>query len=210
MGFRLYRRSVAAQCYYGIIYDRAELLFEEMDEILEGTVLTNRLLERYSKSPKGWNFTIAPHPRDGFFDGLLSNPEESWQIKIDSIFRPTPLMLGAKVDVDYSKVKKLSPVSYGYRRIDPEAIMKVLSIFEDQEDRVSAQTSSKRKTKFSLDSILGPLEPVAPKLGGSYAEGPFVFTNEKISNLSTGQAQLDNKLSSELRRLLRNRYSSYG
>ncbi|MHB8567726.1 MAG: hypothetical protein ACYC7D_14665 [Nitrososphaerales archaeon] len=168
-----------------------------MPEILEGRALSRRLLDRYSRKPSSWSFTIAPAMKDGFYDALVSSPDESWQLKIDSIFNPLPKMLGAQVELDRSKVKKFSPISYGYRKLDPETVMKLLTSLEGEE-------LSKYKT---MDSVLGPLDPVAPKTGGSYAEGPFVFTNEK---LSSGQSELDDKLSSELRKLMRSRLSAYG
>ncbi len=74
-----------------------------MVEILDGATLRRLLLERYSKNPKNWNFTISPARSDGFFDALVSSPGEAYQLKIDSIFKPTPLMLGTSVDVDHSK-----------------------------------------------------------------------------------------------------------
>ncbi len=58
-----------------------------------------------------------------------------------------------------------------------------------------------------LESILGPLDPIVPAQNGSYAQGPFVFTNERITNhLSAGQGVLDDKLSAELRKLMRSKY----
>ena len=34
-----------------------------------------------------------------FYDAIMSNPNEVWQ-KIDSIYKPNPLIVGTKVDVD--------------------------------------------------------------------------------------------------------------
>ena len=171
-------------------------------EILEGRLLSKQLLERYSKNPRGWNFTISPAVKDGFYDALVSSPDESWQLKLDSIFKPAPVMLGAKVEIDYSKIKQIAPVSYGYRRLDNEALMKILSsLAGDDESRQSSP---------QLDSVLANIDPVVPRHSGSYAQGPFVFTNEGISNLSPGQHLLEDKLSSEMRKLMRSRFSGYG
>ena len=165
-----------------------------MTEILEGVALRRHILERYSKKPADWNFTIAPAPKYGFYDALVSSPDESWKLKIDSIFNPLPKIIGAKVDIDHSKVKKFSPISYGYRQLDPNLIMKLMTSLEEGHNS-------------SIDSLLRPIDPVVPQIGGSYAEGPYVFTNEK---LSTGQKELEDRLTGELQRLMRNRLSAYG
>jgi hypothetical protein len=169
-------------------------------EILDGATLRRLLLERYAENPRNWQFAISPAKRDGFFDALVSSPDHSYHVKIDSIFKPNPLMLGTKVEVDFSKTVAASPLTYGYRKLDQEVLMKILA-------------SMTGRDGSTLDSILGQLQPVVPShIGsGSYAQGPFVFTNERIATkLSPGQAELDDRLSVELRKLLRNRYSSYG
>ena len=73
-------------------------------ELLSGEALSKYLLEKYSRNPKGWNFTIAPAAKDNFFDALVSGPEENWQLKIDSIFKPSPIVLGAKVEDPAEKI----------------------------------------------------------------------------------------------------------
>lgn len=165
-----------------------------MTEILEGLALRKHILEHYSKKPADWNFTIAPAPKYGFYDALVSSPDESWKLKIDSIFNPLPKIIGAQVDIDRSKVKSHSQVSFGYRKLDPNLIMKLMLTMEEGQN-------------VNIDSLLGPVSPVVPQNGGSYAEGPYVFTNEK---LSTGQKELEDKLTSELQRLMRNRLPAYG
>jgi hypothetical protein len=169
-------------------------------ELMRGNALFRHLLDQYSKKPTGWNFTIGPSPKDNFFDGLVSGPEESWQLKLDSIFKPAPIVLGAKVDSGISLQPGNFP-SYGYRKLQPEIMLKLFKeIYE--EPNPAAQSS--------LDHILGSLSPVAPVQGESYAEGPVVFTNKKILGVSKNQKELDDKLSSEIRKLLRESYPSYG
>lgn len=170
-------------------------------EILRGTALSKYLLEKYSKNPKGWNFTIGPAAKDNFFDALVSNPEENWQLKIDSIFKPNPVVLGTQVDFETRKslsVPGFLP-SYGYRKLSPELLVKILREQDQQDESMN-----------SLDRLIASLEPTAPSPGGSYAQGPFVFTNQKLLGVSENQKKLDDRLSSELRNLLREKYLSYG
>ena len=170
-------------------------------ELLSGEALSRYLLEKYSRNPKGWNFTIAPAAKDNFFDALVSGPEENWQLKIDSIFKPSPLVLGTKVEPQKRKsVPRGIFPSYGYRKLEPEVILKILR----------EQTSDESEESGSLDKIIGSLEPTAPKRGGSYAEGPFVFTNRKILDISDNQRSIDERLSSGIRNMLREKYIGYG
>jgi hypothetical protein len=166
-------------------------------ELLEGKILAKILLERYAKNPRGWNFIVAPSAKEEFFDALVSSPEEAWRLKIDSIFKPSPMVLGAKVDSDSSRANA-SPVSYGYRKLTPELLLKLLTSSEESDE------------PKDLGSIIGNLDPVVPSQSGAYAQGPFTFTKNKIAAVSESQKQLDDKLSSEMRKLLRNKYASYG
>lgn len=167
-------------------------------ELLRGNALFRYLLDQYSKKPAGWNFTIGPSPRDNFFDGIISSPEESWQLKLDSIFKPSPIVLGAKVESGLASPESANFPSYGYRKLQPEIMLKIFK-------EISEESGS-----TSLDRILGSMSPVAPVQGNAYAEGPVIFTNKKILGVSKSQRQLDEKLSSEIRKLLRDSYPSYG
>jgi hypothetical protein len=188
-------------------------------EFLRGVNLSRYLLERYSKNPNGWNFTIAPSRRaDNFFDGLVSGPEESWQLKIDSIFKASPTILGAKVDLDGSAVQKLtssfpSLPSYGYRRLDLDVILRILQSASQSSENESAGSPARSLPSpgaSEIDKLLANLQPSIPMRGHSYAEGPFVFTSQNISSLSKTQSELDDKLTAEIKNLLREKYLAYG
>ena len=171
-------------------------------ELMRGDALFRHLLDQYSKRPLGWNFTIGRSPRDNFFDGLVSGPEEAWQLKVDSIFKPAPIVLGAKLDSGIvNPLQAANFPSYGYRKLQPEIMLKLFKEISEESNQTAAN---------SLDQILGSLSPVAPVQGGSYAEGPVVFTNRKIIGPSKIQKTLDERLSSEIRRLLHESYPGYG
>jgi len=173
-------------------------------ELLEGRKLSKHLLERYAKNPRNWSFTVSPSPKDGFFDAIVANKDEVWQLKLDSIFKPSPFMLGARVDVDPSRVSSPNTIPYGYRKLEPQILLEVFKSLAE------GQKSSPDDLSPKLDSILGSIDTVVPTRGGSYAEGPFIMTNKETAIVSDGQKKLDDKLNSEMRKLLRGRFSSYG
>lgn len=169
-------------------------------EFMSGSSPSKYLLEKYAKNPRGWNFTVAPAAKECFFDALVSGPEEAWQLKIDSIFKPAPIVLGARVDPPEKKPAAYLP-SYGYRKLDPEMLLKILR--EASEEKEGPRTGM-------LDTILGSLEPTAPVAGNSYAEGPYVFTHQKLLGISESQKKLDERLTFGIKNLMRERYLGYG
>ncbi len=182
-----------------------------MVEFLEGKTLSKYLLDKYSKNPNGWSFTLFPPAKEdnGFFGAYIGGPDETWQLKIDSIFKPSPIMLGAKADVDAGRIGNLGgTISYGYRRLNQKVAFELLKVLS--ESTTGNEEKDRSLDRYLVERILRPISPVAPVQGESYAEGPFVLTNRSQLTITSGQKQLEDRLSTELRKLVRNRYSSYG
>jgi hypothetical protein len=171
-------------------------------EFLEGRALSRHLLERYVRDPRGWNFALAPARTHGFFDGLFTGPEEAWQIKLDTIFKPNPLTLGVKMESRPGKNRNLDSTPFGYRKLDPRLAMEMLKIMETGEENSSGD--------LNLGALLRSIEPSVPIPGESYAQGPFVYSNERVIKFTDHEKSVDDRLASELLRLLRNKYPSYG
>ncbi len=174
-------------------------------EFLDGGFLTRHLLERYSKNPRGWSFTLAPARKYGFFDAIVSSADEAWQIKIDSVYKPSPLMLGASTELDSSKMNSFSPIPFGYRNLEPAVALGLLK-GADGPERASPDGAFTAK----LGHLLASLEPVVPEHGRSYAEGPFMLSTERSFKFTENQESLDNRLAAELHKVMRNKYPSYG
>lgn len=167
-------------------------------ELLEGEALRKRILESYSKNPRGWSFVVSPSPKFGFFDATVSGPDGAWMLKIDSIFKPSPIVLGSPAEAAPRRLE--APFSYGYRKLPHELILQMLG---------GEGPVSRNETLASLLSVLRS-EPVVPEEGRSYAEGPVVLTGPGKLSLSESQKEVDARLASEMRRLLRLRYPVYG
>jgi len=165
-------------------------------EILEGEALYRVLLQRYSKDPRGWSFTISPSQRNGFFDAHLGGPEESWHLKLDTIFKPSPFVLGAKTDHEPS-MTRVAPLSFGFRRVDSQEAPAIL------DDSPEGMTR--------LLAFLGSVSPVAPTLPGNYVQGPYLYTNrgQASGSMTREQRSVDGRLSDEMLKLVRRRYPSY-
>ena len=181
-------------------------------EILEDSTLAKYLFGRYSSNPKNWNFIISTSShRDGFFDATVSSTDEVWQLKIDSIYKPRPMVLGTKVDIDSIKIERrlgggLAP--FGYRKLDPSIMMNLLR--QLSEEQYSNATAKEVELNAQFNSMLGSLETVKPVNGKSYAYGPFVYTEQNLAGPDESQKEVAEKLASKLRNDLRRRYASYG
>jgi len=165
-------------------------------EILEGDELYRVLLQRYSKNPRGWSFTISPSPGSGFFDARVGGPAESWHLKFDTVYKPSPFVLGAKTDQDVSK-RSLAPLSFGFRRVDPQ---EAPGLLDDSQEGIGR-----------LLAFLSTVNPVAPTGPGSYIQGPYVFNSRGMAagSMTREQQTVDSRLSDEMRKLVRRRYPSY-
>jgi hypothetical protein len=165
-------------------------------EIFEGDALYRMLLQRYSKNPRGWSFTISPSPNNGFFDARVGGPEESWHLKLDTIYKPSPFVLGAKTDQGLS-TSSPAPLSFGFRKVDPQEAPALLDDSLEGMGRLLA--------------FLSTVNPVAPTGPGNYIQGPYVFANRWPAALSQTREErsVDSRLSDEMRKLIRRRYPSY-
>jgi hypothetical protein len=164
-------------------------------EILDGTVISEIIFKRYARNPDGWSFTVSPSRSHGFYDAVITNAEESWHLKLDTIFKPNPMVLGSKSEVDLRQYAASSSLSFGYRELNPWVVRDL-----EQEDEGAPR----------LAELISSLAPVVPEAGKAYAQGPFVLTRGARRGYSRTESQVDEELSSAMLRLLRNRYPGYG
>jgi len=137
-----------------------------------------------------------------FYDAIVSNPNEVWQLKIDSIYKPNPLIIGTKVDVDPLKFNDNTHMPFGYRRLDPKKIGKILSNINESEDTSALSTY--------IASLISSTKPEVPSPNNSYAYGPFLFTQKNPIKVDDYQRKISDKLANRLNDKLRMLYSSYG
>ena len=174
-------------------------------EILEGSTLAKSLLEKYSANVRDWNFQISVREKhDNFFDAIVTNPEEVWQLKIDSIYKPSPLIFGTKVDLEPVRFKKdKNQVSFGYRKINAFKLQRMLLDMQEPQKMVNPRHES-------LASWLSSTEPETPKPDNNYVYGPFIFTRNDLTSVDKRQKEISDKLANRLRIKLRSLYSGYG
>ena len=173
-------------------------------DILEGNNLAANLFERYSANSRNWKFLVSVSQLNGnFYDAIVSSPNEVWQLKIDSIYKPNPLIVGAKVDVDPVKFNDNTHMPFGYRKLDPNKIGKILS-------NISVNDEDSNALNSYITSIISSTEPEIPTPNNSYAYGPFLFTQKNPIKVDEYQKKISDKLANRLKDKLRLLYSGYG
>jgi hypothetical protein len=178
-------------------------------EILEDRDLAKYLFDKYSTNQRKWNFIISTSSVKGaFFDAIVSNPDEVWQLKIDSIYKPNPLVMGTKTTTDSSIIeKKLENTSkFGYRKLESN-VLKNLRTISEEENNNSINTMD---VNFRINSLLSSLDPVKPIKGHNYLYGPFIFTEKNLAKFNNKQDEISEKLSYRMHENIRKKYSSYG
>jgi hypothetical protein len=165
-------------------------------DILEGNNLASNLFQRYSANARNWKFVVSVSQTNGNF-----YPNEVWQLKIDSIYKPNPLIVGAKVDADPGKFNDNSHMPFGYRKLDPEKIGKMLSNLDENDDDNGISTY--------ISSLISSSEPEVPTPNNSYAYGPFLFTQKNPIKVDEYQKRISEKLASRLKDKLQLLYSGY-
>jgi hypothetical protein len=181
-------------------------------EILEDKILAKNIFRKYTVNPKDWNFVISTTSmNDGFFDAAITNPDEVWQLKIDSLYKPFPIIAGAKIDIESTKMKKImdkNVIPFGYRKIDPPMLMNLFKRISEEQEIIS-----KKDVDFvnkELNTFLGSLEPTVPVKDTDYLFGPFMFTPNNIIDKNSVQKNVSEKLSMNLKNKIKYRYPNYG
>jgi hypothetical protein len=168
-------------------------------EVLSGDVLYEVIFQRYARNQRGWSFKVSPSEKHGFFDAFVANGEEAWQLKFDTIFKPSPLVIGASAEPERQNLRQDSGrFSFGYRELQPSLVERLGA--EEEGDALPKQ----------LAALLASMKPVVPRPGKVYAQGPFILSGRGQAPTTRSQATLDDRLSSEMLRLVRNRYPGYG
>jgi hypothetical protein len=163
-------------------------------EILGGPEITDLINRRYARNPNGWSYTVSPARSNGFYDVVVAGEDESFQLKMDTLFKPNPLVLGSRSAIDLRRYSVSVPLSFGYREVDP----------------VVARDLGAGVRNRSLVDLLSSIAPVVPEVGRAYAHGPFVLTRAPRPALDEVQARLEERLTSDMLKLVTNRYPSYG
>jgi hypothetical protein len=149
-------------------------------------IMFERILKKYNKDPKSWNFSVGRGHEDKFFDILISHEKDVWQIKLDTLYKPNPLGVGVKVGRSGKAFD--NPYPFGFRPIPEGFIPELL----DAGFSPGIIEEIMRERPKPIDKIKTP----------GIVQGPITFSRGSLDFISERHRKLDNKLKMELDRLL--------
>ena len=149
------------------------------------------ILKLYDKNPLGWKILIG---RDdaGYGSILIQTPEGLWEIKVDSLWKPNPIGLGAKID----KVGALEQIvgespHFGFRPVPKDYIKMLKEALENH-----------KPIDDIIKSILSQKPAAINTLRNSgVLSGPVIYRPE-IPFISDKQVELDVLLRRNLNTML--------
>ena len=59
-------------------------------------LLMKEIWKKYNEDSMGWHVLVGRSSK-GYYDVFVTNPKELWQIKLETIYRPNPIGLGARI-----------------------------------------------------------------------------------------------------------------
>ncbi|MGQ9781506.1 MAG: hypothetical protein ACUVQ8_04550 [Nitrososphaeria archaeon] len=154
-----------------------------------------KVYARYNRNPVGWKVLLGSDDK-GFPTILFLSPEELWELKLDSLYKPNPICVGSKVTDSIVKVERepKSP-SYGFRPVDDERAKLIIESLSKKE----MPSDIVRKILLEEPKPLSEIEKRKMVLHGPIIHSP------RLPLLSEQQVDLDVKLRRELQRILSNR-----
>lgn len=157
---------------------------KSMEEIMK------EIYKKYNENPYGWK-VLSGIDNKGFINLYFIHKDKAWHIKIWQVNPYKNIGFGTFIE-DFGEIKKLEELpSYGFRNLSKKEIIEILSL------------PPKEVIKKILNIQPIPIDELNKPI---ILEGPIAFSNRPLSFLSEKQKSLDEKLSSELEKLIIKKY----
>lgn len=177
-------------------------------------------LRKYDKiptKPPGWRYSIRPDPK-GHLDFFIISPDldEAWQIKFDSPYGPSP-GIGTELEGDILE-DILDSLSISEDKEDFSGFRKVPDKYVPRLDRASRELRMygclSGRSIEAIRNMLRRVQPIsrreALRARGTKTFGPVSISRKPLHYVSDRQREFDEKLYTELRRLMARDYPLYG
>ncbi len=166
----------------------------------------------YQKDPKGWSFWLSPPEKDSFYEAYIIQGDEAFFLKIDSIYTPNPVGIGARLEVEEDQLVKNLP-DFGFRKFSKEETEDFLNNIPRMEDYDSKDEFKKDLLEFRKKIVGEAMEKEPVPFGSAdspslMAIGPY-SSKSPLSYISERQEELRRELSRELDRLLKRDHPGY-
>jgi hypothetical protein len=134
-------------------------------------------------------------------------------LKIDSIYKPSPIISGTRLDIDIDrriieKGHNETLIPFGYRKIDPPVFINIFKKLSEEQNSIARKNNDSLNQELS--SLLNSMEPTVPTKGTDYLYGPLLYTNRNLNSKSKYDDMVSEKLSQSIKRKIKERYPGYG
>jgi len=187
----------------------------EGDEVREEII--KKIIKKYNKEPSSWRVLEYESP-GGFYDLLIFDPGNTYLFKKDTVYKPTPLVIGIKIDeTEYHKTvfnmerataaQVIRSPTYGFREMSIKPIMEKIERFVDEGRDPAMIFDSFVGMMLKAQELAKRTQPVPTDETRHALVGPFIEVG--LGAISKKHRQLSAELDEELRRLLRREYTMY-
>lgn len=168
----------------------------------------------YQDDPTGWSFWISPPPeREDFYEAYILHKDQGYFLKLDSIYSPNPVGVGAKLGIERDQLTEDLP-EFGFRKFNREEVERFLKNMPKPEEYESGDKFKKaiREThqnvvEEAMKKEPGPFEPL-DEPGELAALGPYSSQNP-LGYISEKQEEIRRELSKKLDRMIKRDYPGY-
>lgn len=166
--------------------------------------------EEYQEDPRGWSYWMSRDPDNPEIYMIHNN--EAYFMKVDSIYTPNPVGIGAKFKVKEDQLAE-SLAEFGFRHFSREEIKRFFEQVPNPEESSKREFRKKLREKgkqFKKEVMERKPEPFRPpeEPGEVAAVGPFA-SGDPLEYISDKQKKLKEDLDKELRRLHQREYPGY-
>jgi hypothetical protein len=146
--------------------------------------------KKYNEDPYGWK-VLSGIDNKGFIDLYFIHKNKAWRLKIWQLDPFRNVGYGISLE-NFGEIKKLKNYPlYGFRDLSKKEAIEILTL------------PPKEAIKRLMNIKPVPIDELNKPI---IVEGPITFSNKPLSFLSEEQRNLDQKLSSELEKLLLKKY----
>jgi len=162
-----------------------------MEELQPSDVIKKQVFKLYNADPTGWRILVG-RDRRGFSDLAIMHPPDAWVLKEQIINPYTSVGYGMKLKADDLGAASSSPYSFGLRPLSERRLKHIAELIERGGSLDEAMERIMRTPPLAY--------PAALSCSPIMAQGPVMVAQREI--LSHGQKELDERLRTELQRLL--------
>ncbi len=168
----------------------------------------------YQDDPTGWSFWVSPPPeKEDFYEAYILHEDEGYFLKLDSIYSPKPVGVGAKLGIERDQLVEDLP-EFGFRKFSREEVKSFLENmpkpdeFESEDEfKEAVKETHQNVVEKALEKEPRPFESLEEQ-GELAALGPYSSQNP-LGYISEKQEELRKDLSKKLERMINRNYPGY-